>query len=265
MANQITPHLDRQGRPASHRRIECSAPEWEARLQLAACYRIFAELGWAESIYNHISLRVPGEDGAFLINPFGLLYDEVTASNLVKIDIAGNTLDGSPYPVNKAGFTQHGYFHSHLGWAHAICHVHTTATMAVCSHPDGLLPHSLYAANFDGRLAWHDFEGVTVRPEEGARLLANLGDKRVLMLRNHGPVVLAPTIPAMFVTMWTLQRACEVQVATLAMGPAHPVTPEAIAQNHRDMAEIQHPDRLGEFDFAAWVRRIDRIDRSWRD
>ncbi len=122
-----------------------------------------------------------------------------------------------------------------------------------------------YAANFEGRLAYHEFEGVTVRAEEGARLLANLGDKQVLMLRNHGPVVLAPTIPAMFVTMWTLQRACEVQVATLAMGPPRRVSPEAIAQNHRDMAEMQQPGRLGEFDFAAWVRRIDRTDRSWRD
>ena len=249
----------------NHRPIECTPAEWEARVQLAACYRIFATLGWAESIYNHISLRVPDEPEAFLINPFGLLFEEVTASNLVKIDIDGNTLDGSPHPVNKAGFTPHSHFHRHIDWAHAICHVHTTAAMAVCSHPDGLLPHNLYACNFEGKLAWHEFEGVTVRPEEGARMVADLGDKRVLMLRNHGPVVLGHSIPAMFVTMWTLQRACEIQVATLAMGPARPLSPEAIAQNHRDMVQVQLTETLGELDFAAWMRKIDRIDRSWRD
>ena len=112
------------------RNLDCSEEEWAVRQELAACYRIFDMLGWSESIYNHISAKVPGEDDAFLINPFGLLYSEVCASNLVKIDIDGNTLDGSPYPVNKAGFTQHAYFHRHLDWAHAICHTHTTATMA---------------------------------------------------------------------------------------------------------------------------------------
>ena len=133
MATQLTP-------PARGRNLDCSDAEWQARQELAACYRIFDLLGWGESIYNHISARVPDEDNAFLINPFGLLYSEVCASNLVKIDIDGNTLDGSPYPVNKAGFTQHGYFHRHLDWAHAICHVHTTASMAVCSLEGGLQP-----------------------------------------------------------------------------------------------------------------------------
>ena len=165
-----------------HRNIECSDAEWQARLDLAACYRIFEQLGWSEWIYNHISLRVPGEDHAFLINPYGLLYSEVCASNLVKIDVDGNTLDGSPYPVNMAGFVQHSYFHRHLEWAHAICHVHTTATMAVCSVEGGLQPTNFYAASFAGQMGYHDFEGVTVRPEEGERLLANLSDKRVLML-----------------------------------------------------------------------------------
>ena len=158
-------------------RMECSEAEWQARQDLAACDRIFDHLGWSESIYNHISLKVPGEDHAFLINPFGLMYDEVTASNLVKIDIDGNVLAGN-YPVNKAGFTQHAYFHRHLEWAHAICHVHTTATMAVCASENGLEPTNFYACNFIGQVGYHDFEGVTVRPEEGERLLANLGGKR---------------------------------------------------------------------------------------
>ena len=254
-----------------HRNVECSDAEWEARLQLAACYRVFDHLGWSESIYNHISLRVPGEDGAFLINPFGLLYSEVCASNLVKIDIDGNSLGASTHPVNRAGFVQHSHFHRHLPWAHAICHTHTTETMAVCALEGGLQPTNFYACNFVGQIAYHDFEGVTVRPEEGERLLANLGDKRVLMLRNHGPVVMAPSLPEMFLTYWGLQRACEIQCATLAMTgagaasqPVH-VPAEVIAVHQRDIMAATPPGGPGAADFAAWVRKIDRIDRSWRD
>ena len=251
---------------SGHRNIDCSDAEWQTRQELAACYRIFDLMGWSESIYNHISVRVPGEDDAFLINPFGLLYSEVCASNLVKIDIDGNTLDGSPYPVNKAGFVQHSYFHRHVGWAHAICHTHTTATMAVCSLEGGLQPVNFYACNFIGRLAYHDFEGITVRPEEGERLLANLGDKRVLMLKNHGPVVLARSLPEMFITQWSLQRACEVQIATMSMGQPIMVSDEVIQVHHRDLAQGQVPGTTpGQADFAAWLRRIDKVDRSWRD
>lgn len=255
MATQIRPN------------IECSDGEWSARQGLAACYRIFDLLGWSESIYNHISVKVPDEDGAFLINPYGLLYSEVTASNLVKIDIDGNTIGSSQYPVNKAGFTQHGYFHRNLHWAHAICHVHTTASMAVCSLAEGLMPINFYACNFIGRLAYHDFEGVTVRAEEGERLLANLGGKNILMLRNHGPVVMAPTLPSMFVQMWALQRACEIQLATLSMGqPAIRIADAVVAVHQRDLGQVAVPGAApGSTDFAAWVRRIDQVDRSWRD
>ncbi|MGX7953671.1 class II aldolase/adducin family protein [Tsuneonella sp. HG249] len=245
-------------------RIECTEAEWEARLELAACYRIFDHLGWSESIYNHISLKVPGEDHSFLINPFGLMYDEVTASNLVKIDIDGNVLSGN-YPVNKAGFTQHAYFHRHLEWAHAICHTHTTEGMAVSSHKGGLLPISFYACNFQGQIGYHDFEGVTVRPEEGERLLQNLGGKRILMLKNHGPVVMGRTIPEMFVTAWSLQRACEIQIATLSQGEPIDVPQEVIDVHQRDLGQVALPGGPGKADFEAWKRKIDRIDRSWRD
>lgn len=245
-------------------RIECSDAEWEARLDLAACYRIFDHLGWSESIYNHISFKVPGEDHAFLINPFGLMYDEVTASNLVKIDIDGNVLSGN-YPVNQAGFTQHAYFHRHLEWAHAICHHHTTAGMAVSSHKGGLLPISFYACNFQGQIGYHDFEGVTVRPEEGERLIQNLGGKRILMLRNHGPVVMGRTIPEMFVQTWALQRACEIQIAVLSQGEPIDVPQDVIDVHQRDIGMVNLPGGPGKADFEAWKRKIDRIDRSWRD
>ena len=146
--------------------------EWQARLDLAAAYRIFAMEGWDENIFNHITLKVPGEDGTFLINPYGLhFHSEVKASNLLKIDIDGNKLCGGNYPVNKAGFVQHSLFHRELSDAHCIAHVHTTATMAVCSMEGGLQPVNFYACNFIGRLSYHDFEGVTVREEEGVRLL----------------------------------------------------------------------------------------------
>jgi ribulose-5-phosphate 4-epimerase/fuculose-1-phosphate aldolase len=248
-----------------HRNLDCSEAEWLARQDLAACYRIFDHLGWSESIYNHISLRVPGEDNAFLINPYGLLYAEVCASNLVKVDIDGNTLDGSPWPVNRAGFVQHSHFHRHLGWAHAVCHTHTTAAMAVCSVEGGLQPTNFYAAAFAGQMGYHDFEGVTVRDEEAPRLLANLGDKRVLMLRNHGPVVLGETLAEMFFTHWALQRACEIELATRSMGTPITIPADVVAVHQRDLALATPPGGTGAADFAAWKRQIDKIDRSWRD
>lgn len=254
MATQLKPNL------------ECSAEEWQARLDLAACYRIFDLMGWSESIYNHISLKVPGEKDTFLINPFGLLYDEVTASNLVKIDVEGNNVGPSQYMVNKAGFTQHAYFHKTLGdRAHAICHVHTTETMAVCSHEDGLMPTNFYACNFQDQIGYHDFEGVTVREEEGERLVENLGQHSILMLRNHGPVVMDKTIQGMFLKMWALQRACEIQVATLGMGKPNIVPQEVVHVHQRDLSVMQTQGGAGMFDFEAWKRKVDKIDTTWRD
>lgn len=241
-----------------------SPQEWEARQQLAACYRVFAYLGWEELIYNHITLRVPGEDNAFLINPYGLMYDEVCASNLVKVDIDGNRLDASAMPINPAGFMQHSLFHRHVPDAHCIIHTHSTACAAVASTTEGLVPSNFYAAAFAGRIAYHDFEGVTIRPEEGERLLAHLGDRRVMLLRNHGPLVMAPTLPQAFLTYWMLQRACETQVATGQAGTHALIGDDVIAVHQRDLGGVVPPGGVGATDFAAMVRRIDRIDSSWR-
>ena len=248
---------------AAHK-ADMTPQEWEARQQLAACYRIFDHMGWSELIYNHITLRVPGEESAFLINPFGLSYREVTASNLVKIDIDGQVLDDSPYPVNRAGFTQHSVFHRHLPDAHCIIHTHTTAGMAVSACAEGLRPISFYAAAFAGQIAYHDFEGVTIRPEEGERLIANLGTKRVMMLRNHCTLVMASTLPEAFLRHWSLQRACEIQVAAGAAGTPVHIPPEVIAVHQRDLAGVQLPVGPGVPDFQAMVRVIDRIDPSWQ-
>ena len=168
------------------RNSKYSEAEWTARQELAACYRIFAMMGWDEMIFNHITVKVPDEDGAFLINPYGLHFSEVCASNLIKIDIDGNKVDeDNPWHVNKAGFVQHSLFHRVLPDAHAIIHTHTTATVAVCGLEGGLQPVNFYACNFMGQLAYHDFEGVTVREEEGARLVEHLGDKRILIIAGQ--------------------------------------------------------------------------------
>jgi len=242
-----------------------SDAEREARQQLAACYRIFAHLGWDELIYNHISLRVPGEPDAFLINPFGLMYEEVTASNLVKIDIEGNKLADSPYPVNRAGFVQHSLFHRHVPDAHCIIHTHTTAGMAVASTEEGLQPTGFYSAMFAGQIAYHDFEGVTIHDEEGPRFLADLGDRRIMILRNHGLLVMAPTLPAAFQIYFFLERACAIQIATRQAGTPRLVRPEVIAVHQRDVRSATPPGGPGAPEFAAMVRRIDRIDPSWRE
>jgi ribulose-5-phosphate 4-epimerase/fuculose-1-phosphate aldolase len=164
--------------------------EWQARLELAACYRVFALLGWTEMIYNHITLRLPdsvtGGEKHFLINPFGLHYSEVTASNLVKIDVQGRVLDGSPYPVNPAGFTVHAAVHEGLAGAHCVMHTHTTAGVAVACVQGGLQQTNFYSAQLHNMVAYHDFEGITIHADEAPRLLRSIGDKQAVILRNHG-------------------------------------------------------------------------------
>jgi ribulose-5-phosphate 4-epimerase/fuculose-1-phosphate aldolase len=248
------------------RNSKYSEAEWTARLELAACYRVFAMMGWDEMIFNHITVKLDEQEGTFLINPYGMHFSEVTASSLIKIDIDGNKLDAdNPWHVNRAGFVQHGLFHRHLHDAHAIIHTHTTATMAVCSLEGGLQPTNFYACNFMGQLGYHDFEGVTVRDEEGERLLENLGDKRILMLRNHGPVVMGRTLPEAFIKYWVLQRACEIQLATMSMGKPIQIGDNVVATHQRDIGQTAIPGGPGRAEFDAMVRKVDRIDSSWRD
>ena len=265
--------------------------EWQARVQLAACYRIFAHLGWAELIYNHISLRVPGPDDHFLINPFGLHYTEVTASNLVKVDVDGNIIGNSDWPINPAGFTFHGAIHATLPDAHCVMHVHTTPTMAVCCSEEGLSYTNFYAAQLHGQVAYHDFEGITVHREEGARILASarrhagpppsdvaplggreqlavprgLDDcKRVLLLRNHGPVVIGHTLPQAFNLLWLVQRACEIQVASATLGRQRQIPVPVLESCVRDSLNFNPKYGSGEDSFAAMQRLIDRIDPGYR-
>jgi ribulose-5-phosphate 4-epimerase/fuculose-1-phosphate aldolase len=194
-------------------------------------------------------------------------FGEITASSLVKIDADGNKADpDNPWHVNKAGFVQHSLFHRELPDAHAIIHTHTTATVAVSSLEGGLQPINFYACNLVGQVAYHDFEGITVREEEGERLIRNLGDKRIMLLKNHGPVVMAKTLPAAFLKYWVLQRACEHQMETLKMGTPIIVPPDVIAVHQRDQY-LQQTSGIepGQMEFDAMTRKIDKIDTSWRD
>ena len=239
--------------------------EWAARVQLAAAYRIADHLGWTELIYNHISLRVPGEEGHFLINPFGLHYSEVCASNLVKVDVHGNIMGHSDWPINPAGFTFHGAIHARMPEAHCVMHVHTTPTMAVCCLDEGLSYTNFYAAQLYGKVSYHEFEGITVRADERQRILDSAAGRPVLMLRNHGPVTIGFNLPNAFALMWTVQRACEVQLATQSMGTARAIPEPVLQACVRDSLQFDPRYGAGRDSFDAMCRVIERIDPRYRE
>jgi ribulose-5-phosphate 4-epimerase/fuculose-1-phosphate aldolase len=258
---------ERPTAPSRHGQVH--PDEWAARVRLAACYRIFAMLGWTEMIYNHITLRLPasvsGAEKQFLINPFGLHYSEVTASNLVRINLAGDVLDGSTHPVNPAGYTLHSTIHGGIDGAHCVMHTHTTAGVAVASLQGGLSQSNFYSAQLHDMVAYHMFEGITIHAGEGPRVLASIGDKPAVILRNHGLLSWGATLEQAFAILWTLQRACEIQLATLSMGAAIPV-PEAIAQKcTRDALQFNPAHGAGRDVFDALIRQVDRSDESYKN
>jgi ribulose-5-phosphate 4-epimerase/fuculose-1-phosphate aldolase len=249
----------------SARLEDITREEWEARVLLAACYRVFAHIGWTELIYNHITLRVPGPDKHLLINPFGLHYSEVTASNLVKIDLDGNILSDSKWPINPAGLAPHATVHANLDNAHCVMHTHTTAGLAVACTKGGLSMTNFYSAQLYGKVAYHDFEGITVNPDEGPRLLESMGGKPILVLRNHGLLVWGETLPQAFAYLWLMQRACEIQVASKSMGDALIDIPASVLEQ-ATAKSLQFDPRYGAgVDvFNALIRQIDRIDQSYK-
>jgi ribulose-5-phosphate 4-epimerase/fuculose-1-phosphate aldolase len=239
--------------------------EWRIRVQLAACYRIVARLGWGEMIFNHITMRLPGPETHFLINAFGLLPQEVTASSLIRIDLDGAPIDPGPWPVNRAGFVIHSALHAARADAHCIIHTHTTAGMAVAQQRDGLIPGNFYSALMHSRVGYHDFEGSVVHAAEKPRLVASLGDRNALILRNHGLIACGPTIDEALLTMWLLQRACEAQIAAQATGvPLIAIPPAvlgahegAVRQTIKDGADDDMP-ALARALFTALTRDLDR-------
>jgi ribulose-5-phosphate 4-epimerase/fuculose-1-phosphate aldolase len=233
-----------------------SGEEWQTRLELAALYRAFDWLGWTELIFNHITARVPGSDRHYLINPYGLWYSEVTATNLVKIDANGDTIDGAKAPVNKAGVVIHSAVHAARDDAHCIIHTHSTAGSAVACKKEGLRYDNFYSALLYGQVAYHDFEGVTTDLAEQPQLVNSLGSKPILILRNHGLLVACPSIALAFRTYWALQRACEIQAATDAMqGENLPIAREVLAATPARVAAFGEVSRPGGLEFDALLRR----------
>lgn len=248
--------------PSPHSGIDPA--EWALRVDLAACYRIFAMLGWTELIYNHITVRVPGPQRHFLINPFGLHYSEVTASNLVKIDLAGKVVGRSDWPVNPAGFTVHGAIHAGVEGAHCVMHTHTTAGMAVACSQAGLSMSNFYSAQLHGKLAYHDFEGITVHADEGPRLVRAIGDRPAVILRNHGLLAWSDSIHRCFAILWLLNRACEIQLASMSMGAVIEIPEDIQRKCTADSLQFDERFGAGRDMYDALVRQVDLIDPSYR-
>lgn len=240
--------------------------EQELRVQLAAMYRIFDHLGWSEMIYNHITVKLPSEENAFLINPYGLHYSEVKASNLVKVDIKGNVIDDTPYKANPAGMVIHSAIHAAREDAHCISHIHTTDGMAVACQEGGLRHDNFYSVLLYNKVAYHDFEGLTVNMDEQERMVASLGNKPQLILKNHGLLSIGRTIPETFINTWILQRSCEVQIATDSTGRKNIPIAESIGEKSEALLKKQMSGmQPGELEFNAFVRKIDIIDPSYKE
>jgi len=240
--------------------------EWVLRRQLAAAYRLVDHFGWTELIYGHLTARVPGDKPHFLINPFGLNYDEVTASNLVKIDVDGNAVGEARHPVNYAGFVIHSAIHmAHQARHRAVMHTHTRAGMAVAATREGLLPISMNASAFHGNLAYHDYEGVSLELDERSRLLDDLGDSTAMMLRNHGLLTTGRSVAEAFIRLYRLERACQTQVDAGAAGTIAVMGDNVAGKSRAQLDGFADSDTGGgDLEFAALIRKIDKIDTSWR-
>ena len=243
-----------------------SAEEWDLRVDLAAAYRLVALYGWDDLIFTHLSLRVPGPEHHFLINPYNLMFDEITASSLVKIDVHGNPVMETPYVTNPAGFTIHSAIHMARDDAHAVMHLHTPSGQAVAAQSEGLMPITQTAMAIREEVAYHNFEGIAVDLDERDRLVADLGTKDAMILRNHGTLTVGKTMGQAFIKMYFLERACDAQVKALSAGMAGLNNPP---QGAPEKTAGQGKAGLGMVaDSLAWpalLRKLDRIDPSFRN
>ncbi|RZS30108.1 class II aldolase/adducin family protein [Corticibacter populi] len=245
------PPIDMQRLPG------CTDEEWALRCQLAECYHLVDYMGWTETIFNHISARLPGPAHHYLVNPFGLNYTEVTPANLLKVDLDGHKLEDSPYDGNPAGFALHAAIHAARSDVQCVIHTHTTPLSAVVQKQAGFDYNSFYGAQLYGRVGYHSFEGITLFAEEKERMVASLGDKHILVLRNHGIAVAEGSIARTFFLLWTVQRAAEIQCAAGALpGPDTPL-PEAIKTRCMELTAmlIREDDFANKF-FNAMVRKM---------
>jgi len=239
-----------------------SAEEWQARVDLAACYRLVAQHGWSDLVFTHISARIPGPEHHFLINPYGLMFDEITASSLVKVDQQCNKVIDSPFPVNPAGFVIHSAVHEARPDVQCVLHTHTRAGVAVSAQRCGVLPISQQSTFVLSSLAYHDYEGVALRDDEKPRLQADLGDATFLVLRNHGLLVAARSIADGFLAMYTFESACQIQLAAQAGGELVQVDPR-IVKGVAEAARVQTGGMGGAFVWPALIRKLDKLDPGY--
>jgi len=246
-------------------RDQVSDEEWELRVNLAACYRVIALYGWDDLVFTHISARVPGPEEHFLLNAYGLLFEEMTASSLIKVDLSGEKVLDSPHSVNPAGFVIHSAVHEARSDVGCVLHTHTRAGVAVSAQASGLLPLSQISLFPLTSLAYHDYEGVAINPEEKQRLVADLGDKQALILRNHGLLTAGPTIPDTFLMMYALETACQIQLAAQSTGGELIHVPDPIVEGMQAQAEAVLQGLGGQLAWPGILRKLDRRDSSFRD
>ena len=245
-----------------------SAAEWQTRLDLAAAYRLVAHFRWDDLVFTHITAKIPGTEH-FLINPYGLMFDEITASSLVKIDIAGNVLQETPFPINPAGFVIHSAVHSARHDAQCVMHTHTLNGVAVSAQKSGVLPISQFSIFVLADLAYHDYEGVALRDEEKPRLVADLGTKTFLMLRNHGLLTVGTTVAAAFQAMYAFETTCAVQIraqagGTIAAGDLIEIGGDVLSTATEQARMATLGAGPGALIWPGLLRRLDRMDPSYR-
>lgn len=243
-----------------------SPQEWALRVQLAGAYRVADHLGWSELIYSHISVRVPGPEHHFLINPYGLRYDEVTASNLIKINLDGEAVGQQAYKPNKAGFMIHSAIHMAREDAQCVWHMHNLPGMAVSAQAEGLLPIHMYAHNFFERLSYHEFEGPSMRLDERARLVKSLGPvNQAMILRNHGLLTIGKTVPEAFIRYWRLSRACEIQLAAQVSKLKIPNKDVCEASFQMGEEFLKDQAHVGQLEFDSILRKVEAKDASYKN
>lgn len=248
----------------AHVASDMSDAEWEARVNLAACYRLVARNGWDDLIYTHISAAVPGPKKHFLINPYGMLFSEITASSLVKVDLDGNIVSETPYKINPAGFTIHSAIHAAREDVKCVLHLHTNAGVGVSCQKQGLLPLTQTALVLYNDIAYHDYEGIALDLDERERLVAHLGRKNVLILRNHGTLTTGHTVSAAYVRMFFLERACQMQLAAQAGGSELNLLPQSMCDRVFEQVTRGYT-QMGDRDWPPLLRLLDKEDPSYRN
>ena len=248
----------------SNVRNQVSAEEWATRVDLAACYRLVAHFGWDDLVFTHISARVPGTHD-FLINPYGFMFEEITASSLVRVDLEGKKTFESPHDINPAGYTIHSAIHAGRDDAGCVLHLHTMEGVAVCAQKGGLLPISQQSTLVMLSLSYHDYEGLALNPDEKGRLQADLGDTRNMILRNHGLLTVGRTVADAFLSMYTLQRACEVQVLAQGHGTALIDIPQSVLDTVPEFSRTVMRGSGSGLVWPALLRKMERVDSSFRN